>query len=208
MLATISGCTVWSGERFDMESLTALEADPNCTSPHRLDGDPDYYGSSAGLYCLPDEGLGIIVKVYDDPEATYKMIGDWAELIDESNQIVYSGHWFATGPAESLSEMFDGFEMAGPSSAAPPSRSMSPSEADLALCSSISYGVLTDALTGAEASELEPYFESYPGLDQAVEGIASEALQSGYRDYEGDDLLAAAFLTQWDDWIKQLCASQ
>lgn len=177
-----------------------------CSNPHLMGGDPDYWGSAAGLYCLPESGTGVVLRIYDEPDATLKLIDDWSALITEDNQLVYGDYWFATGPATTLETLFGEFNPRGPQTFAPAGTKPTSAEANLALCSSISYGVTTQYLHTGDTVDLQQYYASYPGLHDLVSSVASKATRDGAEAAIQDDLLLTAALTKYDSDIKSFCA--
>ncbi|RFA24604.1 hypothetical protein B7R25_16430 [Subtercola boreus] len=146
--------------------------------------------------------------MYEDPDATEKVVSDWAELITNDNQIVYGRNWFATGPKDLLYEMFRDYEKSGPQTSIPAVASLTTEESNLSLCSSITYNVVTDSLTGTDETSLAPYFDNYPGLKQLRTDIVRTATGAGLdKTTSADAYLASIFLTRYDSQIKDFCAA-
>lgn len=148
-----------------------------------------------------------MVRVYEDQEATAKVIGDWSDLINDQNQLVYGDNWFATGPKAVLESLFAGFSKDGPESRAPVATSyMTTDQSNIALCSSLTYSVVSELVLTPGATDLQQYYDNYPGLETLSTEIAAHATSAGVVDeVNGDSFLLTNFLTRYDNEIKQYC---
>ncbi|NQX34651.1 hypothetical protein [Herbiconiux sp. VKM Ac-2851] len=207
ILLSVHGCARSGLRELSESDLDEIAAAPACVNPVALKGDPDFSGAAAGIYCIPESGQGVVVMLYEDAGATFEVINDWADLITEDNPIVYTDRWFATGPRGTLTTLLGGFRSSGPQPVAPDATTMTATQQDVALCSSITYGVVADLLVSTDERELDQYFANYPGLEGVAERVAREAAVE-YPGGGGEDLVARAFLTRWDDVIKGYCGSR
>lgn len=207
--ALVSCTSLGSGkEDLTVDDLEGIANNPACVNPYTIEGDPDYWGSAAGLYCLPESGAGVVIRVYDRHDATAKMIDDWSELVTNDNQLIYGDDWFATGPASTLSTLLGEFRASGPQVDIPTVEQPTESEANIALCPSLVYDVTRQVLHSGETADLQQYFDNYTGMQVLVNSVASSSLRDGAEAVRDNDLLLIAALTKHDAQIKGFCSGQ
>lgn len=68
--------------------------------------------------------------------------------------------------------------------------------------------MIGEHLKGSPRAELQPYLDGYPGMQELMDELSTEALRLGVVEAAGgDDLRRDVFLTRFDGAIKAFCAS-
>lgn len=174
-----------------------------------MEGEPSFYGDAAGFNCFLDDQLdgAVYLRYFADPGAVPKVIDDWATAIDEAGAIAYSSNWLAVGPETRLEELLGPFEKEGPLASGPSPAPMSAAEGNRSVCSSIVYEVLLTSGSGVADSEVQTYFDAFPGMKSLRDAIlTTDHISSLAEAAGGDDLRGIVYLTHFDDQIKSFCS--
>lgn len=189
----------------ELESIVTNLA---CNKIYKLAGDPSFHGAMKGSICIIDiNAPAIILRVYDDPEATSKLIDDWRPMLSNENQMVYGNSWFATGSPDMLKEIFRNLPKNGPDTNGPtPTRSQA-SEVNIAVCSSDLYSEIFRSIEQQDAPPNNSMNSVYPGYSDIVRSIAFKAQKDNITIQSPDRLDLEVMATPYDAEIKSFCKS-